>query len=69
MPIKNMKGDCPYCEFDAFDPAQAINDRPDREVQFCTGCDKYSVYKKANGVQYPLVDPSDPESSPSIRTV
>lgn len=67
---KNPKGHCPYCldgnsETDVHIEALP---HPQKEILFCVPCDKYFSLVVHRGITYPLVDPSDPKSSPVVSS-
>lgn len=68
MPKVNRYGRCPYCDNSSFSFIE--QNRPDREIMKCdeVSCLKYFV-KHSNGNNYPLVDPFDQNSFPSIKTL
>lgn len=62
---KNPKGNCPYCGGDNFDANDETEIHPNMTRQKCSGCANHSVHH-ANGAQYPLQVPSDPNSDPVL---
>ena len=56
-------GVCPYCG--SVDLAQVLERRPGQSVDVCNGCGRHSVRALRARGQYPMSDPTDPESSPA----
>lgn len=65
MARRMTSGGCPYCFGMQF--AHVSEKRPGRVVLKCEGCGKHSVRDSQTGAQYPVLDPSDPDSPPSIN--
>lgn len=62
---KNPKGNCPYCHGDDYDSTLDVEIHPNMTKKGCNGC-KFSSVRHANGAQYPLQDPTDPNSDPVL---
>lgn len=67
---KNNHGHCPYCGCDHSGLTECehtmttVTEDPRRTIEECGTCGKYSAKNNINGYQYPLIDPTDPNSSP-----
>jgi hypothetical protein len=62
-------GSCPYCSAKQFTPIADPNANPAMIKMQCSTCHQWSVKMKRNGRQYPLQDPSDFSSSPTVKTI
>lgn len=58
-------GSCPYCANKTLTPSAAVY-RPGYVPMKCSGCLQWSVRMERNGTQYPLQNPKDEKSSPTV---
>jgi hypothetical protein len=61
----NNSGVCPYCSSSNFDSQLTEARHVSQDKMKCVDCSRWSVRDTTRGIQYPLQDPSDKDSSPT----